>query len=197
MKDYSQHGESLFLWNYIKDNKLEVPKLFVDVGALDGLRNSNSKLFIEAGWEGVLIEPNPFVFIDIFKNNQGLKFHACNLAISDSTDFKPFYIRNKNIRGDSKLSKKGNYMVVTTTLDKIINKPIGILDIDTEGHDTIIIQDVLSKNIYPHFIIIESNTEEMFREQVLILDKKYNLIKRMNVNSIWEKKLCLTKNQKK
>ena len=51
MKDYSQHGESTYLYEFIKDKN--ITKYFVEVGALDGKTNSNARMFatVDRDWE--------------------------------------------------------------------------------------------------------------------------------------------------
>jgi len=55
MKYYSQYGEELYLLNYFKYINNGV---LVDIGAADGINNSNSRKLIELGWSGLLVEPN-------------------------------------------------------------------------------------------------------------------------------------------
>lgn len=59
IKSYSQHKEDLFLFDYINKNNIDCSKNIVDIGALTGTHNSNSRLFLDEGWKGYLIEPNP------------------------------------------------------------------------------------------------------------------------------------------
>ena len=52
---YSQGYEEIYLLNYFKNNNTG---FLVDIGAADGINNSNSKKLIELGWSGLLVEPN-------------------------------------------------------------------------------------------------------------------------------------------
>ena len=54
---YSQLGEDLFIFkNFI--NKIVKDGIFIELGALDGIKYSNSKFFEdELGFTGILIEP--------------------------------------------------------------------------------------------------------------------------------------------
>ena len=55
MISYSQHGEDLFIIQYLDT---ELTGSILDIGANDGITYSNSRLFIEQlGWQGVLVEP--------------------------------------------------------------------------------------------------------------------------------------------
>lgn len=56
---YSQNGEEYFL-KYIFDNIGTVNKYLVDLGAWDGTHLSNTKIFMEAGWSGLLVDGKDF-----------------------------------------------------------------------------------------------------------------------------------------
>jgi FkbM family methyltransferase len=59
MRSYSQCGEDVHLYNHYFRGKKE-PGVFIELGALDGVLYSNTKMFEdELGWTGILIEPNP------------------------------------------------------------------------------------------------------------------------------------------
>lgn len=76
---YSQNGEEYRL-EYIFDNIKPTNKVFVDLGAWDGIHLSNTKLFSDAGWKGLLVDgkdyPNVFKSF-ITKENiiETLKLH--------------------------------------------------------------------------------------------------------------------------
>lgn len=56
-KDYSQFGEQAAILRYF-DGKH--PSVFLDVGAWDGVENSNTRALALRDWRGVVIDPNPF-----------------------------------------------------------------------------------------------------------------------------------------
>lgn len=56
---YSQNGEEYWL-KYIFDNIGTTNKYFVDIGAWDGAHLSNTKLFREMGWLGLLVDGKIF-----------------------------------------------------------------------------------------------------------------------------------------
>lgn len=59
MSDYSQSGEQCIIIDFFKGRAAGV---FIDVGAGDGVRFSNTRALFEAGWDGVLIEPDAVCF---------------------------------------------------------------------------------------------------------------------------------------
>lgn len=59
---YSQFGEDQFLIeNFL--SRPDIPKFYIELGALDGVRYSNTKTLEDKyGWSGILIEPIPDAF---------------------------------------------------------------------------------------------------------------------------------------
>lgn len=56
MKNYSQNDEQDFILNFF-DGRIGT---LLEIGAFDGLTFSNTRALMEAGWAGVLVEPDPF-----------------------------------------------------------------------------------------------------------------------------------------
>lgn len=64
---YSQYGEDVFIAEYFKGRT----GMFLEIGALDGLKDSNCRKLAEMGWSGVAVEPNPDLFLKLLKNYKG------------------------------------------------------------------------------------------------------------------------------
>lgn len=58
---YSQEGEEAFLLEHFKGRTGK----FLDIGAADGIKFSNTRALAELGWSGVLVEPNPHQFVKL------------------------------------------------------------------------------------------------------------------------------------
>ena len=187
MKQYSQHGEDTFLWNHIHNSKKKFNKVIVDIGALDGIINSNSRLFLEDGWKGVLFEPNKKSFSKLLVNNNNFDNDLFNIAVSDKDCFVNF-TENKRIAGHSKIDGTGDNTVFSISGEHLKRYgQIGILDIDTEGKDFDVLHSIVSVGIKPQYIIIESNTKELKNKIVKYLNGEgYKLINTLKVNTIWE-----------
>ena len=98
MSFHSQYGQDKFVAGLIPGRA----RVFVEFGALDGLRDSNSLYFEhEMGWSGLLIEGNPATFELLKKNrpNAGL----CNAAIFDRTGTAEFEMIEGGLYGWSGL----------------------------------------------------------------------------------------------
>lgn len=68
----SQYGEGARILEYFGDTK----GVFLDIGAYDGVTYSNTRPLFESGWGGVLVEPNPFAFVDLARNYASASVHT-------------------------------------------------------------------------------------------------------------------------
>ena len=155
--DPSYHDlyNDLFYKNIIFPNKKN--GFFVEVGALDGHRMSQSLIFERTlDWKGIIVEPNPVWKDSIFLNR------SCNIsteAISNKRGVETFECRE--IEGFSGLkstvneSRSSNILnefdVETITLSDLFNKfnapdVIDWVAIDTEGAECIILDQFFSEN---------------------------------------------------
>ena len=75
---YSQQGEDVYIYkNFI--NKVSPDGVFVELGAMDGIRYSNTKFFEdELKMSGTLIEPTNQYFSLIFGNCLGIVWEFKN-----------------------------------------------------------------------------------------------------------------------
>lgn len=183
MTQYSQHGEDTFIMQKISDG-LVIPRTVLDIGAADGKFFSNSRMFLEDGWSGILIEPNKEAFDELVKNSEHFDAKCYNYAIAE---------KNKV----AKLGGGGHYTtnyindsigleVNCVTLDEIkLPDKIGIASIDVEGMDFVVLQQLL-RITRPAIIIIEANDEDSMKLQNdYLFSDDYELLKIMSVNTIW------------
>ena len=79
MNFYGQHGEDAIAWKAFENDKEF--GVYVDIGAMDGIRFSNTYAFELAGWTGLCIEAHPYYY-NIAKKNRpkSIVLHA---AVSD------------------------------------------------------------------------------------------------------------------
>jgi FkbM family methyltransferase len=166
---YSQHGEDILLDRFLSFASSGV---YVDIGAADPIRFSNSYRFYKKGWRGVLIEPNPNR-IDRLRAIRS-RDTTLNLGVSTSNAELPFFIfdppnvstfsdRSRNINVSNGYKYVKTEMIATKSLSDIFDLDlfselgkIDFLSVDTEGFD----MDVLSSNNWtkyrPKFVLVES-----------------------------------------
>lgn len=192
--EFGQFNEIYELMEYIRLNNINVPKYVVDVGCGDGIYLSNSRhLIIRAGWKGLLIDGNKEQIANCksyYSSVDGVFVHQ---AIVTDIPQHGYLSNIPDWSISSFISSSNDNDERTYTLSSIINhfvnEPIGLLSIDIEGYDTVVIKEFLSNtNIYPMFIIIEHNTSEHEIEQSKIISSYgYKDIFHNKINTIWSR----------
>jgi FkbM family methyltransferase len=72
MAFYSQAGEDQALLDHYLNSIPNEEKIYIEAGAMDGIRYSNTKALEESfGWTGVLVEPHPANFAALEHNRPG------------------------------------------------------------------------------------------------------------------------------
>lgn len=153
---FSQCGEDKFLLeNYFKNKKNGV---FIELGALDGILYSNTKLFEDhLDWSGILIEPHPLKYENLKINRPNcVLFNNLVSNSKEELNFKYFLDGYSPVSGVEKtLSKhhfdtyyndesKNNYpqsemLIKPRSLTDIIKSTnlthIDFMSLDVEGHE--------------------------------------------------------------
>lgn len=174
-KFYSQWGEDRAIASVVFN---EGPSFFVDVGAYDGVRDSNTYYFELMGWKGICVEPHPHYFPICAKNRPNSQ--CLNLAAWEedgySTEFYDTMPGNVARIGrlDGLKKTMGMYpgikvgdpiRVRTKTLDTIfrehwVPRGFGLLSIDVEGTEFNVLRGLTLEKYLPRFVIIEYNHME-------------------------------------
>lgn len=168
---YAQQKEDEFLWNGLWEGKTD--GTFVDIGANDGVRFSNTYFFEQKGWTGICVEPNPETFRKLRQNRACLCVWSqvgkdCRLEAdfwttdeSMLSSSNPNYKRQQ-IRWYGKDVFEGWKKVVTPrlTLDVIlaslwIEKPINLLSIDVEGSELFVLAGLTLSRWMPQVVVVE------------------------------------------
>ena len=98
---YAQNYEDIMLWRALKDiNK----GFYIDIGAYSPTYHSVTKLFYDAGWRGINIEPNP-IFIDKFNKEKNEDINL-TVAVSDVVGEAEVYAQ----QADAKVEKLHNQL---------------------------------------------------------------------------------------
>jgi FkbM family methyltransferase len=163
---FAQGGEDihiLYLLNYKSDG------FYLDIGANQPIRYSNTFKLYLTGWRGILVDANPYL---IKKAREIRKKDICVHALvsNEQTDMD-FYISELDLFSSihSEHAESGNrpdlsiekINLQTVSLDQLIEKyvpagkPIDLLSIDVEGHDFEVLQSVSLLKYRPRLIVIE------------------------------------------
>ena len=187
-KFHSNHGED----GWISENLLLSDKgIFIDVGACDAIKRSNTYHFEMNGWTGICIEPDKFYFEEGTDeegpNNPLPKFRKTfiNAAITDYDGEIEIVSRGRKCLSQiwNGEPDANHYTVKCFTLESILQKydikDIDILDITCRGHDWKVWNSFDYKKYKPKVIITEyaaRNFEKDLRvHDFLINTGEYNL----------------------
>ena len=199
---YSQFQQDKFAYENYFQNKID--GYFVDIGAADGIKFSNSKFFEELGWKGVCIEPNPKAFKELIK----VRTNKCiNKAISDKIEISQFFQITDGpeqlsglveeftesaifrINNDLQLYPNSfDYIDVECDLfENIVDQDsIDFLSIDTEGNELKILQTINFDKFNIDVITVENNDyDNKFIE--FLTPKGYKLICRLGCDELYKK----------
>jgi FkbM family methyltransferase len=141
---FSQNNEEMYILDYFKD-KVGV---FLDIGAYNGIKFSNTYALYQKGWGGVVIEPSPIVFASLFglyrdKDN----IRLVNVAVGKNSELIAFYDTNGDAISSSNLAhidlwvRKANVhfskiYIKTVTISEILDKfgyDFDFINLDVEG----------------------------------------------------------------
>ena len=164
---FSQFGEDILLESLFGRKKKN--GFYVDVGAFNPVRSSNTYLFYKKGWRGINIEANPKHFKLFLAARQ--KDINLNLAVSDSKSTVEFTCDGSfsGIRDENYSSKDSNRKTATTikvetyTLKDILEKhlpkdmSIDFISIDCEGHDEKVVKSNDWQLYRPKAVLVEQH----------------------------------------
>lgn len=206
---YSQYGEDLALHALLAEGKNEIPwfGFYVDVGAYDPERYSNTFLFYRQGWQGINIEANPEVFSALQKHRpRDLNLHigiknqegesrlymfqqpACNT-------FSEEVARSYAEKGIKLLkTERVKTTCLATVLDK--NLPFGqsidFLSVDVEGLDLEVLESNNWQKYRPKFVVVESHLldfEKIMESPIycFMKEKGYRLVTAIYITLIFKR----------
>jgi FkbM family methyltransferase len=142
---------------------------FIELGANDGLRQSNTAFFeLSRGWKGILIEPSVNKYEECIKNRPGsiVLNYACvsNDYVHDFVegDFNGQLMSSVNAtRIVLEECKSPIVKVNATTLEKVLDghlsqgKIIDFLSLDAEGYELNILKGLNLSKYTPKYMLIE------------------------------------------
>jgi FkbM family methyltransferase len=164
---FSQTGEDLVLDSFIEK---KTSGFYIDIGAHDPFRFSNTAIFYQRGWNGINVdmdEENIVKLKKVRKRDQ----NVC-VAISDHVGkvnmfkFEETAINTIIVPKKSK-SYQSVKKVKTTTMEGLLNKylpknqDIDFMNIDIEGADYLALKSNNWKKFRPKYIIIESKGKKI------------------------------------
>ena len=204
-----RHKEDKFLYENIFYNVKN--KIFLEIGACDGLMASNTLFFEkQLNWNGILIEANPYQYKHLLKNRPNNKLfttlvsditspceYQCisNEAVSGvvstlpeshnaffSKDNEHSYWRNKE-----KKIVRLQPRTMQSILDETNIHKIDLFSLDVEGHELNVLKSIdFSKNIINVILVEMLNTNnELEKIRDFLKEKNYNFYAIVGRNEVY------------
>ncbi|TVL98266.1 MAG: hypothetical protein CV087_21545 [Candidatus Brocadia sp. WS118] len=199
-RDYSQAGETIAVRKALK----EWPnKVFVEIGANDGVTVSTTLGLLEEGWTGWSIEANPAIHKKLKQNLE--RFHQAktfNIAIAPkkgkvklwlgkndplglystlSTEENDWF---KKHRGDQYVEVEGMPLSEFLNQENVPNR-FGLLLVDTEGMDLEILRTLDPEKHKPKLIVTEDYAPKNDEKFKLLESYGYKFWRRIGCNTFW------------
>lgn len=193
---YSQFGEDQWIYeNIIKESY----GVFVDVGAGDPKKLSNSYFFEKLGWDVLCIDAD-------HRQIEKLKKERKNVVGAVVYDSTPAYFKEErlDLSRICKTNEDKSTRIVTKTLENILKEnsigKIDILSIDVEGSEINVLKSFDIRKHSPEVMIIEFNTLGIVRDKeikkYLSAWPEYKEVKRLGANLIFSKTMPTNNKQK-
>ncbi|EMY61817.1 methyltransferase FkbM domain protein [Leptospira terpstrae serovar Hualin str. LT 11-33 = ATCC 700639] len=166
-RSYSQEGEDMVLRDFFGDKR---NGYYVDIGAYDPFRFSNTNHFYELGWNGINIEPSP----DGFKKFEIHRKRDLNLNIGIGLEeseliyyrFEEAALNTFDLERVKFLEKTTNYRSTDNVKVRVkplasvlrefpLNKEIDFMNIDVEWNEISVLKSGDWKKFRPKVILIE------------------------------------------
>jgi FkbM family methyltransferase len=170
-KTYSQSGEDLILETALAAMRINKPR-YLDIGANDPIKLSNTYLFYKQGGSGVLIEPNQMLAERLAMKRPKDKVRVCGVGPEPNPKAK-FYVLSAHTastfsKHDADLAcATGGIRLIDTkevpilTLERIVSEEFeggtfDLLSLDVEGLDEAIVLSTDWTKIRPSLICVET-----------------------------------------
>lgn len=176
LKSYAQIGQDLIAFDFFRFYPT-TDRIFLDVGAFDGIGFSNSRLLFEKGWSGVCIEPvlkNYAKLESLYKNTNVITIQAA------ASDYKGELVLNVatipwaedwgsdvSSPSDDAVQRWSDYIwekevVTATTINTILEdnnvKRVDFVSIDVEGFEIMVLRGFDLQKYTPSLLVIEYST---------------------------------------
>ena len=159
--------------NFMRDTVAIAPKIFVEFGACDGIKFSNTFLLEKNGWQGIVAEParkwhkklkanrNCAISFKAVASVSGNKLHFVETVEGEFSSLRSF--AESDMFAQYRMNNTSSeYLVDTISLNDLIKEngfyqEITYLSIDTEGGERSILESFDFKQFNPAIISVEHN----------------------------------------
>lgn len=172
MKQYSQHNEDEFLAQFFGG---KTDGFFVDIGANDGIKGSNTRALWERGWSGVMVEGSYPTFQQLLIHYQDQpRIRMVYAAVCDHEGVVTFYTQMNNLcSGWNSMDRSfieamdmsrfhGELTPAITLAHLGLPDRFDFLSIDTEGMDYEVLLG-MPESMQPSLIMAEIDKHDNLR----------------------------------
>lgn len=172
---FSQHGEDCWIDRHLK---LPATGVFVDVGAHDGIIDSNTLFFERKGWTGLCVEAHPQV-VSILTRNRTCRVGAYAICSDPTRLFEVHPIQTWSGFGRGGLRIQVPIKRLEEALGENQIEGIDLLSIDVEGSELDVWSTFDCDRHRPRVVILEYLTQPLPSQEEAIMDAFYSLPYRM------------------
>ena len=197
-ESYSQCGEDNFITKFFSKQKKGT---YLDIGAFNPIKYSNTFLLYKNGWKGTNIDLNQ-TSIDLFNIVRPNDRNIC-AAISDKEEnvkvnieniFSPLNTisLNRSKKLNLKSVKENSYYIKSKKINKIVTNKFDFLNIDIEGFDIKVLKSIKLSFYKPKLICIEIlNSKKFFSLKKYLNKHNYVYVKKMGPSYFFRRKVKL------
>jgi FkbM family methyltransferase len=168
---------------------------FVEVGANHPRQGSQTWLLEEAGWRGILVEPQAKLFEALCQARPRSKVFRAACSAPDKTGFAELHVPADGLNGfatlernvdDAGIRYERTERVEVTTLDALLaqagNPKVDFISLDTEGTELDVLRGFELRRHRPALILIEDKLQSLAKHRFLG-SQGYKLVKRTELNN--------------
>lgn len=201
---FSQYGEDVFLHKFFRGQK---KGFYIDVGAHHPFQLSNTAYLWIAGWNGVNVDASKKA-IELFSQVRPKDFNICTAIVStdfaknhDEIEFYSSRAIDNSATCDAVLAKERGFdeaikvpcrslLSIVSEAKKISNGTFDYLNIDIEGLDESVLEDINDWAMKPRVLMVEiygkSIKDLMVNPTVINLENNgYKLVERTGHTAVF------------
>jgi FkbM family methyltransferase len=183
---FSSAGEDMILRHLVGSDKRD--GFYVDIGAFDPIRGSNTCFFYLNGWRGINIEARPGsaklfdkarpkdINLEIGVSNQRGELTYYFLG-EDSTlnSFSRDFLEHLGVLGSVKREISVPVFPLGEVLERHLpnGQVIDFMNVDVEGHDREVLESNDWKRFRPKFVVVEDKQVDQEQSEIVRLMRSY------------------------
>ncbi len=188
MNSYSQFGEDVLLWEYFGARNNGI---FLEAGANHPTKGSQTWLFEQHGWTGILVEPMAKNCELLREHRPGSRVFQCALGAPEQRGRVQINVAAGNDGLSGLVVNEGVVVervedVELRTLDEVLadagNPKIDLMSIDVEGFELQVFRGLDLVRHQPALLLVEDHLQHLSVHRHLVRNG-YRLVKRTGLNN--------------